>query len=507
MIQKDYFGEGKNIEFKRQIPGNHEKFLKDIIAFSNSSGGKVILGIEDETNIVYGIGEESPFKLSDGISTMISDACTPQIDPDISIQTVEDKTILVIDVVPGKFRPYYIASKGKETTAYIRINGTSRPADARKLKELELEGQNLSYDSMQLIGREYDETVALKLCKEMQRVALESCKSDEERAEVKEMTIEKLEDFGVLHRTGKQLTVTHAFDLLTDNKNRYAKIQCALFKGLTRDVFIDQKEFTGPIYEQVDAAYHFILRHINMGAEINGVYRNDIYELPINAIREMIANAVVHRSYLDDSCVQVCVFDDRVEVLSPGTLYGGLDIETAKSGKSRCRNGAIAEAFHYMHIIEAWGTGIPRMINRCKEYGLREPVFEEFGDSFKVTMYRKVGNAIENMSNALQKVSNAIEKVVNGTEIVSNDVQNVSNAFASYMPMFVSGNISKTFIENIEMVFDRCGTERIFSQANVMEWLQCSKSKATNVMNAMKEAKVIEKVKGSGPGKYQFVKL
>ena len=89
MIQKEYFGEGKNIEFKRQIPRNHEKFLKDIIAFSNSSGGKVILGIEDETNIVYGIGDESPFKLSDSISTMISDACTPQIDPDISIQTVE----------------------------------------------------------------------------------------------------------------------------------------------------------------------------------------------------------------------------------------------------------------------------------------------------------------------------------------------------------------------------------------------------------------------------------
>lgn len=398
MIQKGYFGEGKNIEFKRQIPGNHEKFLKDIIAFSNSSGGKVILGIEDETNIVYGIGEESPFKLSDSISTMISDACAPQIDPEISIQTVEDKTILVIDVVPGKFRPYYIASKGKETTAYIRINGTSRPADARKLKELELEGQNLSYDSMQLIGEEYDETLALKLCKEMQRVALESCKSDEERAEVKEMTVEKLEDFGVLHRTGRQLVVTHAFDLLTDNKKRYAKIQCGLFKGLTRDVFIDQKEFAGPIYEQVDSAYHFILRHINMGAEINGVYRNDIYELPINAIREMVANAVVHRSYLDDSCVQVCIFDNRVEVLSPGTLYGGLDIETAKKGKSRCRNGAIAEAFHYMHIIEAWGTGIPRMINRCKEYGLREPVFEEFGGSFKVTMYRKVDDGTENVN-------------------------------------------------------------------------------------------------------------
>lgn len=78
MIQKEYFGEGKNIEFKREIPSNHERFLKDIIAFSNSTGGKVILGIEEETNIVYGIGDASPFKISDSISNMISDACTPQ---------------------------------------------------------------------------------------------------------------------------------------------------------------------------------------------------------------------------------------------------------------------------------------------------------------------------------------------------------------------------------------------------------------------------------------------
>lgn len=114
--------------------------MKDIIAFSNSGGGKVILGIEDETCKVYGIGEQSPFKLSDAISNMISDSCTPQIESDISIQTVENCTVLVIDIAPGKFRPYYIAAKGKEASSYIRINGTSRPADERKLQELELEG-------------------------------------------------------------------------------------------------------------------------------------------------------------------------------------------------------------------------------------------------------------------------------------------------------------------------------------------------------------------------------
>lgn len=165
MINKEYFGEGKNIEFKRKIPDNHEKFLKDIIAFSNSTGGKVILGIEDETGIVHGIGEQSPFKLSDAISNMVSDACTPQIETDITIKTVENKTILEVDVAPGKFRPYYLIAKGKETTTFIRINGTSRPADIRKLKELELEGKSISYDSMQDIGQEYDEKKLLHYVK------------------------------------------------------------------------------------------------------------------------------------------------------------------------------------------------------------------------------------------------------------------------------------------------------------------------------------------------------
>ena len=83
-----FFGEDKNLEFKREIPNNHENFLKDVIAFSNSAGGKIILGIEDGTGEVYGIGDKNPFKLSDAVSNMISDACTPQIEPDISIRTV-----------------------------------------------------------------------------------------------------------------------------------------------------------------------------------------------------------------------------------------------------------------------------------------------------------------------------------------------------------------------------------------------------------------------------------
>ncbi len=294
---------------------------------------------------------------------------------------------------------------------------------------------------------------------------------------VKDMTVEKLLDFGILCKVGRNTYPTHAFDLLTKNSNRYAKIQCALFKGKTRDVFIDRKEFNGSIYEQIDDAYNFILRHIDMGAEIEGEYRKDMYELPVTAVRETIANAVLHRSYLDKACVQVSLYDDRMEVSSPGMLYGGMDIETAKKGKSTCRNEAIAEAFHYMHIAEAWGTGLPRIINRCEEYGLPEPVFEEFGDGFKVVIFRKVSNA----------------------------PKKVSNAFENYLPLLKEAKVTDIYVKNIQKVFVCWQENTPFGQTDVMEWLGCSKSKATNIMNAMKAAHIIQSVRGKGPGKYKFV--
>lgn len=428
MVDKGFFGENKNIEFKREIPKKHEKFLKDVIAFSNCTGGKIILGIEDVTNAVYGIGDVNPFKLSDDISNMISDACTPQISPDITIQTLEDKTVLVIDVAPGRFRPYYLKAIGKESSSFIRINGTSRPADIRTLQELEMEGQRIYYDSIQEIGMEYDEEKALKLCKTMKEIAVSSCKTEDEKVDIHDMTIPKLEDIGLLCRIGRDYTPTHAFNLMTENRMKHAKIQCALFKGTDRDEFIDRKEFKGPIYQQIEDAYQFVLRHINKSAEINGIVRRDIYELPIRAVREAIVNAVTHRSYVDDSCIQVSIYDDRVEILSPGMLYGGLDMEEALKGKSKCRNAAISEAFYYMGIIEGWGTGLERIQKSCREYGLKKPIIEEFGNGFRVVLFRKKMNE---KTVGIGTGTDDIKAGTDGTETGTNDTKVGTNGTQS----------------------------------------------------------------------------
>ena len=131
------------------------------------------------------------------------------------------------------------------------------------------------------------------------------------------------------------------------------------------------------------------MQHINLGSRIEGLYREDIYELPIQTIREMIANAVCHRSYLSPGKIQVALFDDRLEVTSPGMLDNEITVEKMKTGLSKIRNKGIAAALSYMNVIEAWGSGVPRMFREAKEYGLPEPELMDLGSDFRVNLYRR----------------------------------------------------------------------------------------------------------------------
>lgn len=125
-----------------------------------------------------------------------------------------------------------------------------------------------------------------------------------------------------------------------------------------------------------------------MGAAFEGIYRQDIYEIPPDAIRELIINAAVHRSYLDHGNTQIAVYDNRLEITSPGKIPMGQTLERMKEGYSRIRNEALAYAFSYMNLIEHWGSGIPRMIARVKAAGLLEPEFIGGEVDLRINIYR-----------------------------------------------------------------------------------------------------------------------
>ena len=133
-----------------------------------------------------------------------------------------------------------------------------------------------------------------------------------------------------------------------------------------------------------------MLRNIRLSAAIDGLIRKESYELPIEAIREMIINAHCHRNLIDDSCVQVAIYDDRLEVSSPGGLYNGFTYEELMHGHSKIRNRAIANVLNKMGFVESWGTGVKRIFSAAESYGLPTPEFQVFDNMFRVNLFRKV---------------------------------------------------------------------------------------------------------------------
>lgn len=379
-----FSGESKNVEYKVAVPDKSEKYMKTVVAFANTQGGRLVIGVDDKTHRAVGVDGNSLFPIMDALANAISDSCEPQIIPDIEPQTVDGKTVIVITVEAGKNRPYYIKSKGKEKGTYIRVAGTSRAAYPEKIRELEMEGARISWDELTCVGYEVTEEATRRLCCDIENFRKKAGLSEHE------VRKEQLFNWKILKKSDDEVLASNAYVLLTSDYFPFSKTQCAVFKGTDRTVFLDKREYTGPIYKQIESAVDFVLRNIRLGATIDGLVRRENYELPVEAIREMIINAHCHRNLLDESCIQVAVYDDRLEVTSPGGLYNGLTYEEVMSGHSKIRNKLIANIFSQMGLVEAWGSGIRRILSVAKEYGLPIPAVEVFDDMFRVNLFRNV---------------------------------------------------------------------------------------------------------------------
>ena len=256
------------------------------------------------------------------------------------------------------------------------------------VKELLFEGSNRHYDQTLCTGLNITDEDIDALCKAMKEQAVKNAHNEEQKASIKDVGRQQLRSWGILiERDGKDYP-SNAFAILTGNGGLHVATQCGVFKGTTKAVFVDRREYTGPLWEQIDEAFQFVLRNIHLGATIVGIYRQDIYEIPPDAIRELIINAMVHRSYLDHGTIQVAVYDNRLEITSPGKLPMGQTMERMKEGYSKIRNEALAHAFAYMNLIEHWGSGIPRIIDKVKAAGLREPEFIGGEVDLRINIYR-----------------------------------------------------------------------------------------------------------------------
>ena len=476
LIEEILKGENEKIEFKENAKTN--AYIKTAVAFANGNGGKIVFGVKDNGEIA---GVENEFEVMDGIINAISDSCYPMIVPNISLHTLENKTIILVEIEGGKKKPYYLKSKGMQKGSYIRSGATTRIIEEDYvLKELVLEGENKYFDQQVCHGESVSDEEIEKFCEWLEKLARENSETD---IKIKKVTKNTLLSWKVLEEKNGRIFPTNAYILLSGKENWEVsrKIQCGVFKGETRSIFVDKKEFEGSIIMQLERAYQYVLEKINLGSDIVGIYRVDKYEIPPKSIREVIANAVIHRSYLEPNDIQVALYDNRLEITSPGMLLSGVNVKRMKEGYSKLRNRAIASVFAYVNIIEKWGSGIPRIMDEIREYGLQEPEFIIFENDFRVNIYRKNYNTTQSTQGSTQNRINTTQDISKKEKL---DVKNLTET---------DKTIINTIINNPEM-----------SQKQIADNLNWTVNKVKYYMKKFKQKNILRYEGTSQNGKWEI---
>ena len=369
--------EGRRLEFKSVLPENAD-LAKTIVAFANDAGGELYIGVRNNPREVVGVAEDELIAIEEKVSSIIYDRCYPAILPEITFLTDEDKHLIKVSVYRGSTPPYYLKDKGKLQGTYIRVGSTNRLADETIIAELERRRRNVSFDS---------EVVVDKPAEQLNLDNFVDVFKEKTGETLNAQVLKKLE----LTKELNGITYpTNALVLFSDDELRnsmfhYAKVECARFKGTGSEEFIDQKSVMTNIATQAEDAYNFVLRHINKGATVEGVYTVSHWEYPIKAVREAIRNAIVHRDYsLTGKDVKVAVYDDMIEITSPGLLPPSIDYSAMESRQSDARNKVIAPIFKRMGIIDQWGNGLKLIFDELKAYPQIGFQWKEVGLSFQV---------------------------------------------------------------------------------------------------------------------------
>ena len=267
IIEQIARGEGKTLEFKELLPAS-DRLAKTIVAFANTGGGKILIGVKNDGAVV-GIDNSKVPDYLDRISNMAHDLIHPLVAPDIYAYSLRDTTVIVVEVYPSPLKPHFLKSRGKMSGVYIRVGATNKLADAEYIQELERQKLNISFDEDRCVDYP-DEAHCIDDLKQLLTVQL--------RREITEETLVNLKFLKV--QQGK-LQLTNAAPILTGGWE-YVRIKCARFKGDSSDIFIDRKELTGDLFSQLENAMKFLLANINLSGVVGADHlrRIDNYEIP-----------------------------------------------------------------------------------------------------------------------------------------------------------------------------------------------------------------------------------
>jgi ATP-dependent DNA helicase RecG len=367
--------EGKTLEFKRDL-SSPDGVLRTVVAFANTAGGTLLLGVEDATRHVRGVRE--PLDLEERLASLISDSILPRLAPELDILPWRRTHVLAVRVHPSPGRPHYVKREGLEGGVYVRVGSTNRRADRELIEELRRFAR----------GEAFDEQAMPELDSE----ALDFRAASESFAAVRKLKRGSLDTLRlVTTHQGRKVPTVGGMLLFGKDRARHfpdAWIQAGRFQGTDKARIMDHTEIRSYPVQGIEAAIAFIQKHALHGAEIGAVRRKERWSLPPAAVREAIINAVAHADYAQAGApIRVSLFDDRLEVESPGLLPFGLTVDDLRQGISKLRNRVIGRVFHELGLIEQWGSGIQRMTAACLGAGLAPPLLEEIGTRFRVTLH------------------------------------------------------------------------------------------------------------------------
>jgi len=354
-------GENLTTEFKREYT---EEIKKTVIAFANTSGGVLFIGINDDKSIA---GVKNPDESLLQITNMMRSAIKPDVTlfTECSIEKIKKAVVIVVTVQRGTACPYYLAGKGiRPEGVFVRQGASTVPATETAILAMIKATDGEKYEEVRSLNQELTFT----------ETAWEFGLKNLEFALPQMISLKLATTEGIFTNLGM---------LLSDQSVHTVKL--AVFEGLGKEIFKDRKEFTGSLIKQLNDVYSFLDMYNHTQAEVKGLYRYDRQDYPDEVLREALLNALVHRDYAFSSSTLISIFDDRIEFVSIGGLPKGISLDDIQLGLSVPRNDNLANIFYRLHLIESYGTGIPKIMRSYADCS-KKPVIQTTANAFKIVL-------------------------------------------------------------------------------------------------------------------------
>ena len=383
------FQETETVELKSIVM---DDLKKEIIAFVNCDGGTLYVGVADDGTV---LGVENADECALQISNMMRDAVKPDVTMFIHYETLdcEGKAVVAVNIQRGTNRPYYLAKKGlRPEGVYVRQGYSSVPATDTAIRQMIKETDGDSFENMRSIN---------------QALTFETTKKEFEKRNIafgqpQMQTLKLVSADGIYTNLG----------LLLSEQCPHT-IKAAVFEGTNQNVFKDRREFSGSLMQQLNEVYDYIDFHNQTHATFQKLLRIDTRDYPEVAVREALLNSLVHRDYSFRASTLISIYEDRIEFVSIGGLLPGLELDDLMMGISVCRNPHLANVFYRLQLIEAYGTGMKKIMGAYADIPV-QPKIATTNNAFKIILPNV--NATPKTVKSPKEIENAAASVLDSNE-------------------------------------------------------------------------------------------